>query len=141
MAPSTGSQGKGAASSQLLDSARCGDNDSRVMRRSRSHKLMSGFLLFILGALGTGLPSHSHRVDDAGHVELVPPDHHGHGVVLTDPSEGIPTTPGAFTVPTTTKAFETVPIFAAIQVPPLQRDAPHERAPPSASPRAPPLPI
>ena len=102
---------------------------------------MSGLLLVLLGALGTGLPSHSHRMDDAGHVELVPPDHHGHAVLLTDQSDRIPTVPGTFAVPTTTTAFETVPIFAAIQVPPLQRDAPHERAPPSASPRAPPLPI
>ena len=102
---------------------------------------MSGFLLFLLGALGTGLPSHSHQVDDGGLMEWVPPDHHGHGVVLMDPTDRIPATPGAFTVPTATTAFETVPIFAAIQVPPLQRDAPHERAPPSASPRAPPLPI
>lgn len=102
---------------------------------------MSGFLLFLLGALGTGLPSHSHRVDDGGAMEWVPPDHHGHGVVLTDSSDRIPTTPGTFTVLSTTTAFEAVPIFAAIQAPPPQRDAPHERAPPSASPRAPPLPI
>ena len=102
---------------------------------------MSGLLLVILGTLGTGLPSHSHHMDDAGLIELVPPDHHGHAVILTDQSDRIPTISGTFAVPTTITALVTVPVFAAIQVPPLQRDAPHERAPPAASPRAPPLPV
>ncbi len=102
---------------------------------------MSGLLLVILGALGTGLPSHSHKMDDTGHLELVPPDHHGHAVILTDQSDRIPTIPGTFAVPATTTALMAVPIFTAVEIPPLQRDAPHERAPPSTSPRAPPLPV
>ncbi len=124
-----------------LDSALPGDNDSRVMRRSRLHKLMSGLLLFLLGALGTGLPTHSHGIDDGHLAELVAPDHHGHSVILTDQSDRIPTMPGTFAVPTTTTALVAVPVFTAVQAPPLQRDAPQERAPPSTSPRAPPLPI
>jgi hypothetical protein len=48
---------------------------------------------------------------------------------------------GTFAVPTTTTAIVTLPIFTEVEVPPVHRDAPQERAPPSASPRAPPLPV
>ena len=102
---------------------------------------MSGLLLLILGALGTGLPSHSHRMDDADFVELVAPDHHGHAVVLTDQSDRIPTMVGTLAVPTTTTGLAFSPTLGATEVPPLHRDPPHERAPPSTSARAPPLPI
>ena len=97
--------------------------------------------MFLLAALGTGLPTHSHGMGDGDLAELVAPDHHGHGVVLTDQSDRIPTMPGTFAVPTTTTALAAVQIFTAVQVPPVHRDPPHERAPPSTSPRAPPLPI
>ena len=77
-------------------------NDSRVMRRSRFHKVMSGLLLVLLGALGTGLPTHGHGIDDGDVAELVAPDHHGHSVILTEQSDRLPTMPGTFAVATTT---------------------------------------
>jgi hypothetical protein len=102
---------------------------------------MSGLLLLLLGALGTGLPTHSHGIDEGDLDELVAPDHHDHGVVLTDQSERIPTLADAFAVGATAAALATLPIVGSIQVRPLHRDPPHERAPPSNSSRAPPLPV
>ena len=101
---------------------------------------MSGLLLVLLGALGTGLPTHGHGIDDGDVAELVAPDHHGHSVILTEQSDRLPTMPGTFAVATTTTTLGTVPVLTAAQAPPLRREAPHERAPPSASPRAPPVP-
>jgi hypothetical protein len=78
-------------------------------------------------------------MDDGDLAELVAPDHHGHGIILTEQSDRIPTMSGTFAVPTATTALVTLPIFTEVAVPPVHRDAPQERAPPSTSPRAPPL--
>ncbi len=111
------------------------------MRRSSSERLLSCLLLLILGALGTGLPSHSHRVAGDDVLELVAPDHHGHGVILTEQTDRIPTVAGSYALPAGTTKIADRPVLVATADPPSQGDLPHERAPPSTSPRAPPLPI
>ncbi len=110
------------------------------MRRSSAHRLLSCLLLLILGALGTGLASHSHEVAGEDAIELVPPDHHGHGVVLTEQTDRLPTVAVAHAVPAagTTRTVDR-PVLVAGEDPPAQSDLPHERAPPSTSPRAPPI--
>ncbi len=111
------------------------------MRRSSAHRLLSCLLLLILGALGTGLPSHSHGVSGADVIELVAPDHHGHGVVLTEQTDRLPTVNVLPAVPAGTTSIVDHAVLAVPIVPPPQGDFPHERAPPSTSPRAPPLSI
>ena len=112
-----------------------------TMRRSSSHRLLSCLLLLILGALGTGLPSHSHGVAGDDHVELVAPDHHGHGVILTEQTDRIPTVAVQLAMPAGTMRIADRPVLVTFTVPPPQGDLPRERAPPSTSPRAPPLSI
>ena len=127
-------------STPLVDSALPADHDA-TMRRSSSHRLLSSLLLLILGALGTGLPSHSHGPSGEGVIELVAPDHHGHGVILTEQTDRIPTVAVPHAMPAGTMSIADRPVLVASTDPPPQGDLPHERAPPSASPRAPPLPI
>ena len=112
-----------------------------TMRRSLSQRLLSCLLLLILGALATGLPSHSHGGAGYEFVELVAPDHHGHGVILTEQTDRVPTIAVLFAVPAGTIRLADRPLAVASAVPPHQGDLPNERAPPSTSPRAPPLPI
>ncbi len=112
-----------------------------AMRRSPSQRLLSGLLLLILGALGTGLPSHSHRVAGDDSYQLVAPEHHDHGVVLTEQTDRIPAGPISLAVPAETTALADPPVVIALDVVRRELDLPRERAPPSASPRAPPLPV
>ena len=112
-----------------------------VMRRSPSQRLLSGLLLLILGALGTGLPSHSHRVAGDDSDQLVAPEHHDHGVVLTEQTDRMPTVAVPHAMPAGATRIADRPVLVAYTDPTPQGDLPHERAPPSTSPRAPPLPI
>ncbi len=112
-----------------------------VMRRSPSQRLLSGLLLLILGALGTGLPSHSHRVAGDDSYRLVAPEHHDHGVVLTEQGDRMPTGPPSLALLTETTALADPPVVIRPDVVRRELDLPRERAPPSTSPRAPPLPI
>ena len=121
-----------------VDSTPPTDHDP-TMRRSSSQRLLTCLLLLVLGALAAGLPSHSHGV--AGVVELVAPDHHGHGVILTEQTDRVPTVVVPHAVPAGTLRIADRPVLVASTVPPVQTDLPRERAPPSTSPRAPPLPI
>lgn len=109
------------------------------MRHSSFHKLLSCLLLLILGALGTGLPSHSHGVSVDDVIELVAPDHHGHGVILTEQTDRIPTVAVPHAMPAGTTTIADRPVLVASLDPTPQGDLPQERAPPSTSPRAPPL--
>ncbi len=112
-----------------------------AMRRSPSQRLLSGLLLLILGALGTGLPSHSHRVAGDDRQQLVAPEHHDHGVVLTEQTDRMPTGPTSLAVLAETTALADPPVVIAPDVVRRELNLPRERAPPSNSPRAPPLPI
>ena len=112
-----------------------------AMQRSPPQRLLSGLLLLILGALGTGLPSHSHRVAGDDSQQLVAPDHHEHGVILTEQTDRIPTVAVQHALPAATTTIAHRPVLVAAADPPPQGDLPNERAPPSTSPRAPPLPI
>ncbi len=111
------------------------------MRRSPSQRLISGLLLLILGALGTGLPSHSHGVARDDGQQLVAPDHHDHGVVLTEQTDRIPASPMSLAVLAETAALADPPVILTPDVVHRELDLPRERAPPSTSPRAPPLSI
>ena len=126
--------------SPLVDSTLPTGHDL-TMRRSSSIRFLSCLLLLILGALATGLPSHSHRVPGDDFVELVAPDHHGHGVILTEQTDRVPTIAVLYPVPAGTIRLVDRPVLVASAAPPPQGDLPNERAPPSTSPRAPPLPI
>ena len=112
-----------------------------AMRRSPSQRLISGLLLLILGALGTGLPSHSHGVAGENSPRLVAPDHHDHGVVLTEQTDRIPAGPTSLAVLTETTALADPPVVLTPDLVHRELNLPRERAPPSTSPRAPPLPI
>ena len=124
-----------------LDSAEHAHNLIFVMRRSPSQRLLSGLLLLILGALGTGLPSHSHRVAGDDSQQLVASEHHDHGVVLTEQTDRIPAGPTSLAVPAEGTVLADPPVALAPDVVRRELDPPRERAPPSTSPRAPPLPI
>lgn len=121
-----------------VDSNVTADEDP-AMRRSLSKRSLACLLLLILGVLGTGLPSHSHvgPGDDVG--EIVASDHHGHGVVLAEQMDRIPTVSAVSVVPAETTSIPDYPVLIVPADPPSQGDLPHERAPPSTSPRAPPL--
>ena len=112
-----------------------------AMRRSPSQRLLSGLLLLILGALGTGLPSHSHRLAGDDSYQLVAPEHHDHGVVLTEQTDRMPTGPTSLAVLAETTVLADPPVVITPDVVRHELNLPRERAPPSNSPRAPPLPI
>ena len=112
-----------------------------AMRRSHSQRLLSGLLFLILGALGTGLPSHSHRVAGDDSQQLVASEHHDHGVVLTEQTDRIPAGPTSLAVLAETTALADPPLVVAPDGVRRELDLPRERAPPSTSPRAPPLPV
>jgi len=111
-----------------------------AMRRSPSQRLLSGLLLLILGALGTGLPSHSHRLAGDDSHQLVASEHHDHGVVLTEQTDRIPSGPPSLAVLTETTALADRPVLKVPDAVRRELELPRERAPPSTSPRAPPLP-
>ena len=112
-----------------------------AMRRSPFQRLLASLLLLILGALGTGLPSHSHRVANDASQQLVAPEHHDHVVVLTEQTDRIPAGPTLLTVLAETTALADPPVVIISDVVRRELDLPRERAPPSTSPRAPPLPV
>jgi hypothetical protein len=96
-------------------------------------------VLALLGATGTGLPSHSHRDATEGPL-LVDAGHHGHGVQLLEQDEGRVAHGIGF--PTPALAIGLYPGGGALAGPPAAARPvlPHSRAPPSSRPRAPPLP-
>ena len=91
------------------------------MRRSSSERLLSCLLLLILGALGTGLPSHSHGVPGDDVIELVAPDHHGHGVILTEQTDRLRTVTVPHALPAGTTTIADRPVLVAASVPPPPR--------------------
>ena len=110
------------------------------MRRALAIRLVSGTLFLVLGTLGTGLPSHHHggALDDV--TEITAADHHDHGVILTEQDSRLPSPLAALVIPARTVALRSAAIIAAPEARPLDQVLPRERPPPSASPRAPPVP-
>ena len=109
------------------------------MRRAFSSRLIPGTLLLVLVTLSTGLPSHYHGdgLDDV--TEIAAADHHDHGVILTEQANRLPSASFGLAIPPRTVVLQESPILAAPEDPPFDRVVPHERPPPSSSPRAPPV--
>ncbi len=94
----------------------------------------------LLGALGTGLPSHHHEdvVRGDPHEQTVSADHHSHGTQLVEQVDRVTSSAPDFVAPTPV-AFELIVASTS----PRSRTRPEplrpmERAPPPDAPRAPP---
>ncbi|HUF67004.1 MAG TPA: hypothetical protein VMM79_00035 [Longimicrobiales bacterium] len=115
------------------------------MRRDRCLRSSTALcLVALLGALGTGLPSHHH--DDAPKPSDSLPgvssaDHHAHGTQLVDLDQRVPAAGVEFVAPAAlTDLLFTIPV-AAVDLPRSDVPRPMERAPPAVAPRAPPFPV
>lgn len=110
------------------------------MRRAPSNRIVPGALLLILGALSSGLPSHHHGgdLDEGPRIEAA--DHHGHGVILTEQTGQLPSAPVATATPARATSLRVLSIVAVPAARPSYHTRPHERPPPTTSPRAPPVP-
>ena len=97
-------------------------------------------LAALLGALGTGLPSHHHpdTSDSADEHPTVEADHHSHGTVLIEQDDRVQSGPPELPLaPERTQAI----VATSIRVLPAadrQWLPARERAPPPGAPRAPP---
>lgn len=99
-------------------------------------------LLVLLGALGTGLPSHSHAsgetpVDRDSHV--VAADHHHHGTQLIEQGERAPSVGPQFGVSYPAAVTLAPTVVAVVESAQTDLLRPMERAPPPGAPRAPPF--
>lgn len=108
------------------------------MRLRRIVRLQALALLAALAATGSGLPSHDHREGGGGAV-LLDADHHAHGVSTLTTAKRLASPHGVAVPPAT--LVEVVWGRASVVQPPPMRSAvlPHDRAPPPAQPRAPPV--
>lgn len=105
------------------------------MRRSpllRLHALLAAALLW---ATATGLPSHSHDAGEAAGIES--PDRHGHGVQLVEQGPRVIAGMPVF-APSRAPAVDWAAPVAHTALPSPAEGRPHDRAPPSSRPRAPP---
>ena len=107
--------------------------------RGRMTRVTSSCLLALTAALGTGLPHHHGHAEHNEEFELVPQDTHDHGSQIVEQDDRAP---GSFRhiLPAPSVRIE----LASSVVRPLAAPAenlarPMERAPPPASPRAPPF--
>lgn len=112
-----------------------------MLRSSRIRSAVASSLLALLGALGTGLPSHHHDppADPAGQPHLFPADYHTHATLLVEQDERVPSSTSQPALTSTVSAEPASPTGAPLAFVPKEPLRPLERAPPSASPRAPPL--
>lgn len=97
-------------------------------------------LVALLGALGTGLPSHHHAgtPDPGGAHPTIDADHHSHGTLLVDQEDRVQSAPPELALPSEIgaelhTATTRVVAFADRHCIPAR-----ERAPPPGGPRAPP---
>ena len=97
-------------------------------------------LVVLLGALGTGLPSHHHegpaRHADGHHT--VDANHHSHGTLLIEQDDRVQSAPPQLA--TASEVALGIPLLITRAISGALRDAapPKERAPPPGAPRAPP---
>ena len=107
-----------------------------LMRRRSLLRPVALLALAQLGAVTTGLPSHSH--DGSETVGIESPDHHGHGVQLVDQGPRVAGGVVAFIVPPAAAVhFGAPPTNAAAPV--TEAPRPRDRGPPASIPRAPPI--
>lgn len=98
-------------------------------------------LLVLLGALGTGLPSHSHAdgevpVERGSHV--VAADHHSHGTQLVEQDERATSGGPQLAMLSGAVAVAAPAVITFVQTTHTDVLRPMERAPPPGAPRAPP---
>lgn len=109
------------------------------MRPSVVHRVAAVMLLLLLGAAGSGLPSHHHGIDQEGPI-VVDVEHHGHGVLLVEQSERLTAQVLSVALPALMVEWGARP-DATVQD--ASRRAfvhrPHGQPPPTAQPRAPPV--
>jgi hypothetical protein len=117
------------------------------MRRDRFLRSSTALcLVALLGALGTGLPSHHHEdAPELSHAlsdslpDVYSADHHAHGTQLVDQDQRVPAAGVEFVAPAAlTDLLFTIPV-AAVDLPRSNVPRPMERAPPAVAPRAPPF--
>lgn len=99
-------------------------------------------LLVLLGALGTGLPSHSHvdREVPAGQdSQVIAADHHSHGTQLVAQDDRAPSGGPQLAEPPAGTAATVSAVVPAVQPPQADAPRPMERSPPPGAPRAPPF--
>jgi hypothetical protein len=111
------------------------------MRRDLSNRLIQGVVILVLVTLNTGLPSHHHNDDsDRNDVAEIAPAHHEHGVIITEQAVRLPSLGVGFVIPIQDAvSLPDLPVVVASKVRATDYIPPHERPPPSASPRAPPV--
>lgn len=114
------------------------------MRRSHALRSVTALcLLSLLGALGTGLPSHAHTGSDQQQVErgqhVSASDHHSHGTRLVEQDERAPS--GGLLIAAIARVVAVAQPAAASAGEPADTQVlrPRERAPPPGAPRAPPF--
>lgn len=112
------------------------------MRSSRPlRSTVTVWLLALLTALGTGLPSHHHgEAINTDHEErLVSADHHAHATQLVEQGDRVPS--GGLQIAAPVPAtMEPGTAVSVLEDPlPDQLPRPQERAPPPGAPRAPPV--
>jgi hypothetical protein len=113
------------------------------MRSGSLHGVTAAWLMVLLGALQTGLPSHDHPVDPAGAAAgyVLRADHHTHGVLLIEQAERLQSAPVELALlPSTVPPAELPGRFWAPAAGHTQLIRPSGRAPPPwHAPRAPPV--
>lgn len=98
-------------------------------------------LLSLLGALGTGLPSHAHPGSgpaSEGGSHILAADHHSHGTLIVEQDERAPAGPLQLPAPTAAASAAMPVAPTVVGAPELDVLRPMERAPPPGAPRAPP---
>ena len=110
----------------------------RFFRPFRSR--IASFLVALLGALGTGLPSHHHEGSPDGPDEYhtIAADDHSHGTLLVDQDDRVQSAPPELAVATELTLDVPVPAVRVVSFALRESLPARERAPPPGAPRAPP---
>lgn len=115
------------------------------MRRDRCLRSSTAFcLVALLGALGTGLPSHHHEEAPQPSDSLsgvYSADHHTHGTQLVDQDQRVPAAALEFAAPSALTDLLLPDRMKPVHPPRSSTFRPMERAPPAVAPRAPPFPV
>lgn len=99
-------------------------------------------LLSLLGALGTGLPSHSHpgvKPSSEPGAQVLTADHHSHGTQLVEQDERAPAGSQQLAARSAVTTAAVRVAWTVVAAPEANVLRPMERAPPPGAPRAPPF--
>jgi hypothetical protein len=111
-----------------------------MLRVGRIRSLIAFCLAALLGALGTGLPSHHHATDDSfgDSHPVIEAEHHSHGTVLVEQDHRVQSTPLNVVMPASVPTEVPTPALRIVPQADPQWLPARERSPPQTSPRAPP---